>query len=287
MDEILNSLKISFIKISNIIRNNEDNALFKSVTLTNSSGDKVKKLDITSNDILKNNLKKIKSIRAIGSEEDKEIIFTDNNDGKYLICFDPLDGSSNIDVNITVGTIFAIYKYNDNNIINGNNIIMAGYCLYGSSTQLVIADSEVNIYQLDSNNKFNLVFKNWKIPEKGVYYSINESNKYLMDDKYLKLIDKFINLNYSTRWVASLVADAHRTLMKGGFFSYPENSKNKDGKIRLLYEAYPMAYIFEIAGGKSSDGKNCLLNVPFPQNIHQKTPIILSSIYEFEIFNSL
>lgn len=287
MNEILNSLKISFIKISNTIRNNENNSLFKSVTLTNSSGDKVKKLDIISNDILKNNLKKIKSIKAIGSEEEDEFIFTDNIDGKYLICFDPLDGSSNIDVNITVGTIFAIYKYNDNNIINGNNIIMAGYCLYGSSTQLVIADSEVNIYQLDNNNNFNLIFKNWKIPEKGDLYAINESNKYLMDDKYLKFIDKLINLNYSTRWVASLVADAHRTLMKGGFFSYPENSKNKNGKIRLLYEAYPIAYIFEIAGGKSSNGKNCLLNIPFPQNIHQKTPIILSSIYEFEIFNSL
>ena len=287
MEDIINCLFKSFIEISNIIKNNDKNTLFDSINKSNSSGDSVKKLDLVSNEILKKKLSNINSIRFIGSEEEDKLLLI-NEKGKYLVCFDPLDGSSNIDVNITVGTIFAIYKYSENVIKNGNNIVIAGYCLYGGSTQLVIADTSVNIYQLNQNtNEFNLLFQDWKIPKKGNIYSINESNKYIIDKKYNIITDKLIDQKYSARWVGSLVADAHRTLIKGGFFTYPENSKNKDGKIRLLYEAYPFAFIFKIANGFSSNGNINLLDVEFPNNIHQKTPIILSSKYEFDLFNSI
>jgi len=286
MNSILKVLEKSFIEISNIIRNNDSNVLFEVISKYNLSGDNVKKLDIISNQILKENLLKLDMIKTIGSEEENELIFTDNINGKYMICFDPLDGSSNIDVNITVGTIFAIYEYSNGKIQNGYNIKMAGYCLYAGSTQMIIADSKVNIYQLDnSTNEFKILFEDWKIPVNGPYYAINESNKFIMDEKYNKFINNVIDLGYSARWVGSLVADAHRTLIKGGFFAYPGNLKNKNGKIRLLYEAYPFAYIFKIAGGESSDGTNNLLDVSFPENIHQKTPIILSSKKEFNIFN--
>ena len=124
-----------------------------------------------------------------------------------------------------------------------------------------------------------------KLKEKGNIYSINEANKHIWCDKrFVPFIDSRIKENYSTRWVGSLVADAHRTLIKGGFFAYPANEKNKDGKIRLLYEAYPFAHIFEVAGGFGSNGEEQLLDIPFPKNIHQKTPIILSSNSEFTKF---
>ena len=289
MNKILNIIKLSCIEISNLIRNSSSLDLSKINDKYNLSGDNVKKLDIIANEILKNNLKNCKLIRCIGSEEEDKLYYTNNTSAPYMICYDPLDGSSNIGVNITTGTIFAVYEYKDNKIIDGNNIIMAGYCLYGGSTQLIVAIDKVNIFQLDSNsNQFQLISNSWIMPNKGKYYAINESNKYIISDKrYNLLTDSLINYGYSARWVASLVADGHRTLIKGGFFSYPGNNNNPNGKIRLLYEAYPFAYIFKIAGGNSSNGKINLLDVPFPENCHQKTPIILSSNYEITLFNNI
>lgn len=283
MENVLNIIKNSCKEISNIIRNSNSLNLSEVNEKYNISGDNVKKLDLISNEILKNNLSKCPNVRSIGSEEEDKLIETTFTNGDYLVCFDPLDGSSNIGVNITTGTIFAIYKYVNNEIKDGNNILVAGYCLYGGSTQLVVANNKINIYQLNNNN-FELIKSDWKIPNKGNYYSINESNKYKWTtNKYDKLINKLIQKNYSARWVGSLVADGHRTLIKGGFFTYPGNKTNPYGKIRLLYEAYPFAYIFKIGGGESSNGSINLLDVLYPKDIHQKTPIILSSKYEFEL----
>lgn len=287
MNNIINQIKKSCIEISNLIRFSDSNLLGDLASEYNISGDNVKKLDLFSNEILKNNLKKIPEIKFIGSEEDESLILV-NTDGNYLVCFDPLDGSSNIDVNITTGTIFAIYEYKENQIKNGRNIVAAGYCLYGGSTQLIIAEeSNVSMYQL-KNDVFEIINSDLRIRNMGSIYSINEANKYIWtDDKYNKLVDDLVYKNYSARWVGSLVADAHRTLLKGGLFAYPGNKKNKEGKIRLLYEAYPFAYIFEKAGGKSSNGDKNILDVSFPKNIHQKTSILLSSPFEFDIFNKL
>lgn len=286
--DLLPTLEKSFLEIANLMKNQNTLDLGGYMDEYNFSGDDVKQLDLMSNVILKTNLEKCVQVRCIGSEEDKELHYTKHKNAPYLICFDPLDGSSNIDVNITTGTIFAVYKYDDkNDITNGRNIIMSGYSLYGASTQYIIAyHNNVSMYQyVPSEQKFVCVKTNMKLKEKGNIYSINEANKHMWCDKrFVPFIDSRIKENYSTRWVGSLVADAHRTLIKGGFFAYPANEKNKDGKIRLLYEAYPFAHIFEVAGGFGSNGEEQLLDIPFPKNIHQKTPIILSSNSEFTKF---
>jgi len=285
MEEILNIIKNCCIIISDLIKNTDSNKLGIIQNEYNISGDNVKKLDLVSNDILIDNLFKCPYVRAIGSEEIDYLLPTQYKKADYLVCFDPLDGSSNIDVNITTGTIFAIYKYNvDGKIINGRNIVTAGYCLYGGSTQLIIADNVVKMYQLN-NNTFELINDNIRIKEKGNIYSINESNKNIwLDKRFSSITDKFINESYTSRWVGSLVADAHRTILKGGFFAYPCNKLNKKGKIRLLYEAMPFAYIFEIAGGYSSNGEISILDIDYPIDCHEKTSIILASKYEMEIF---
>lgn len=284
--KILNIIKLSCKKISFLIRDSSSLELSKFSKEYNLSGDNAKKLDLIANSILKTELSNCELIRKVGSEEEDELHDTEYQNAPYLVCYDPLDGSSNIGVNITTGTIFAVYKYNNNQIKNGNNIVMSGYCLYGGSCQLIVAKNTVNIYQLE-NNEFKIISESWNIPEKGNYFSCNESKKYsLIDHRSNKLFDLLINEGYNFRWVGSLVADAHRTLIKGGIFCYPANVKNPHGKIRLLYEAYPFAHIFKIAGGKSLNGKDnkCLLEVNYPKNIHQKTPIILSSNYEMNKF---
>lgn len=283
LKEILSEIQQACISISHEIRYSDSLNLSEVEGKYNHSGDNVKKLDLIANNILKYRLMKCKHVRMIGSEEELHLVPTGFVQGKYLVCFDPLDGSSNISVNITTGTIFAVYEYIDEEIKDGRNLVMAGYCLYGGSTQLVVAQNTVNIYSLEKDG-FQKTHDNWKIPVQGKYYSVNESNKHIfIDKKYSQMIDKLIKKKYSSRWVGSMVADGHRTLIKGGFFSYPGNKNNPQGKIRLLYEAYPFAYIFEIAGGESSNGEINILDISFPTEIHQKTPIVLSSKTEFDI----
>ena len=151
---------------------------------------------------------------------------------------------------------------------------------------MLIATNKIEIYLLRDKD-FVLIENNLKIKDKGNIYSINESNKNKwIGDKDNNLINKLLDLKYSCRWVGSMVTDCHRTLIKGGIFSYPANTKDIDGKIRILYEAYPFAYIFKVAGGLSSNGEKDILNIDFPQNIHQKTPIYLGSNYEMNIFTN-
>lgn len=288
--DIITCLKESFIEISHLIRTQNSLELSSLQNANNCSGDDVKKVDFLANEILKKNLLTCKSVRKIGSEEDDTLIETSYKDAPYLVCFDPLDGSSNIGVNITTGTIFGIYEYDENNKIkSGRNLVMSGYCLYGGCTQFLLNNNKkLSFYQLDKENKFVLLIDDFKMKEKGNTYSFNESNKKLwLNQDYEKMIEKCIYQNYSSRWVGSLVADGHRTLINGGFFAYPENTKNKKGKIRLLYEAYPFAHIYKIGGGYASNGYQDLLDVPFPENIHEKTPIVLCSKFENELFKNL
>lgn len=296
MEEILQSLKKACIEISEIMRNTNSISLSKLTEENNESGDDVKSLDLLSNTILKNHLSKNKYVEIIGSEEEEELIYLkDRYDlekkKKYMVCFDPLDGSSNIDSNITVGTIYSIYELPESKSIedlkDGNSIVCAGYCLYGSSTQFIQATNKVKIFLL-KNKEFVLIDENLKIKEKGNIYSINESNRY----KWIgtinqNLIEKLLLEEYSARWVGSMVTDCHRTLIKGGLFSYPGNKKSPNGKIRILYEAYPFAFIFKIAGGYSLDGEINILDKEFPKNIHQKTAIYLGGKYEIELLKSL
>ncbi len=292
---ILDILKVCCIQISKLIRQGNTENMGSIMHTTNKAGDQVKKLDLIANEILKEHLMQSKYIRRIASEEEEKLINTEYPEAPYLVCFDPLDGSSNIDVNITVGTIFAIYKYNDSNTItNGHDIEIAGYCLYGGSTQLIIANkTHVEMFRQKLPNEteetdFILLNPNVKIPNKGNIYSINESNKHIwLDKRFNRIIEAFIKEGKTTRWVGSLVADAHRTLLKGGFFSYPSNEKNPQGKLRLLYEVYPFAFIFKVAGGCSSNGNIDMLDIPFPNNIHLKVSTILCSKHEMNLWKLL
>lgn len=291
MEPIIQVLEKSFMEISDLIRNQNSLDLGSLSNEYNVSGDDVKHLDLMSNIILKQNLESCVLIRTIGSEEEDALCQTKHVDAPYLICFDPLDGSSNVDVNITTGTIFAIYQYEeDGSITNGRNIVMSGYCLYGGCTQYVLAhNGVVSMYQYNSpKHCFTQIHKNMKLKEKGSIYSLNEAHKHSWCDKrFCPFIETMIEKKYNARWVGSMVADGHRTLIKGGFFAYPANESSRNGKIRLLYEAYPFAYIFETAGGIGSNGVMNLLDVPYPENIHQKTAVILSSKEEFEILSKL
>jgi fructose-1,6-bisphosphatase I len=286
--EIMASLEKCFIHISDLIRETNSVKLGGLADIHNASGDDVKTIDVMSNDIMKQTLSKCALIRTIGSEEEDEFHSTKFTGAPYLICYDPLDGSSNIDVNITTGTIFSVYVYDkDGKITDGHNIVMSGYCLYGGATQYVLSfNNNLSFYQYSTQDKsFYLLKDRLKIKEKGAIYSLNESNKKAWTDaRFNKIIDLFIEQKYGARWVGSLVADAHRTLIKGGFFAYPGNSKDREGKIRLLYEAYPFAHIFHNAGGFSSDGVKSILDVPFPDKIHQKTHIVLCGKYEHDLF---
>jgi len=277
LKSIVETIMHSCNKISHYIRKKSLLRLGQATENTNATNDAVKQLDLKTNKLFINDLSKINSIKLLASEEEEELINCNEN-GKYLVSFDPLDGSSNIDVNIDIGTIFGIFEINENT--KKNNIICAGYCLYGPQTQFVLAYEKVELYQL-YNKEFILINEDLKIPNKGNVVSMNLSYNHInLDKRYENLALQLFDKGYTHRFVGSLVADAHRTLLKGGIFMYPKNQNSKTGKIRLLYEAIPFAFIFEKAGGIGSNGVKRLINVDF-KDIHQRTEIILSSEYEF------
>uniref|UniRef100_A0A6C0M126 fructose-bisphosphatase n=1 Tax=viral metagenome TaxID=1070528 RepID=A0A6C0M126_9ZZZZ len=288
IESIYDNIRTSCLKISEKI--SDMNPFMNSKIVSNNiSGDEVKTLDLITNNIMIKELSKNKNIKYLISEENEDIINI-HKDGKYLVAFDPLDGSSNIDSNITIGTIFCIYKLDNNSldkIILGKSIVSAGYCLYGGSTQLILADKNngVNLYVMNktqNSNKFKYISE-LKMPEKGKIYAINESNKYRWNNRnYIKLVKEFIDLKYTQRWVGSLVADAHRTIIKGGFFSYPGDEKSPLGSLRLLYEAIPFCFIIENSGGNSylNDNLKDWKKIVFPKNIHVKIPVTFASNYE-------
>ncbi|KAE8633241.1 hypothetical protein XENTR_v10001823 [Xenopus tropicalis] len=228
---------------------------------------------------------------ALVSEENKEVIIIPKEmQGKYVVCFDPLDGSSNIDCLASIGTIFAIYRKTTDTepceqdaLQPGRNIVAAGYALYGSATLVALSTGEgVDCFMLDpALGEFILVDKNVKIKKKGKIYSLNEGYAKYFDPamtEYLKN-KKFPqdgSAPYSSRYVGSMVADVHRTLVYGGIFMYPANEKSPKGKLRLLYECNPMSFIIEQAGGMATTGTQPVLDVQ-PETIHQRVPLILGS----------
>ena len=291
LSSIMSALENAFIKISETIRYQNGIELGSSNNaIENASGDMVKKLDLLSHNLMVEAIQQNNYFRGYISEESNDITFIKGNEtAPYLISFDPLDGSSNIDANITVGTIFAIYKYNEEGqIIDGNDIVCAGYCLYGSSTQLVLAvDNIVKLYLLDRENDFAFVkFLNVLFSK---IYSINECNRYEWNhEKVIELSDAFKTRGYTNRWVGSMVADCHRTLIKGGCFMYPGTHKKKNGKLRLLYEAMPFAFIFKLAGGGSYDGKKSILDKKIDlANVHEYCEVYLGDQQNLDLITSI
>lgn len=267
----------------------------------NIHGETQQKLDIFSNEKMIESLTATYKVCAMASEEVDDAVKLEkkySEKGKYVVVFDPLDGSSNIDVNVSIGTIFGIYKKLDNDndcykslLQTGRNLVCAGYVIYGSSTMFVYTTGNgVNGFTLDpSVGEFLLSHKNMKIPECGKIYSINESNY----DKWTDNIKNYINFlrnhkerEYTARYIGSFVADFHRNLLKGGVFLYPEDRNHKKGKLRLLYEANPMAFIVEQAGGAATDGENDILDI-FPSGLHVRTPLVIGSKYEVELYKKV
>lgn len=260
--------------------------------IVNVQGEDVQKLDVLANDMLVHLANHTGHLAAMVSEEIQEILYVPPSKpkGKYLLLFDPLDGSSNIDVNVSVGTIFGILPKlspgadpcEEDFFQTGNGLVCAGYILYGSSTMLVYTSGNgVHGFTFDpSTGEFCLSHENMTIPKKGNVYSVNDGNYYLWDDAVRRYVDELRGKNghtgYSARYIGSLVADFHRNLLKGGIFLYPADAKNPNGKLRLLYEANPLSFIVEQAGGRASDGVTRILDI-HPTSIHQRTPLFIGS----------
>ncbi|TNM89375.1 fructose-1,6-bisphosphatase 1a [Takifugu rubripes] len=288
---LLNALGTAVKAISCAVRKAGIAHLYGIAGSTNVTGDQVKKLDILSNDLVINMIKSsFTSCLLVSEENERAIVIEPESRGKYVVCFDPLDGSSNIDCLVSIGTIFAIYRKTSDDepsekdaLQPGRNLVAAGYALYGSATMMVISTGQgVNCFMLDpSIGEFILVDRDVRIKKRGKIYSLNEGyardfepavTEYLQKKKFPQDGSE----PYGARYIGSMVADVHRTLMYGGIFLYPGNVKSPDGKLRLLYEGNPMAYIIEQAGGMASTGYETILDIQ-PKSIHQRAPVALGS----------
>ena len=267
----------------------------------NVQGEEVKKLDIFANNQMVGVLRHGISCAGIGSEElDDIVVFDDetSNKSKYVCLFDPLDGSSNIDVNVSIGTIFSIFKrvsplgtpaIEADFLQAGIKQVAAGYIIYGSSTMLVYATRRgVNGFTLDQSiGEFTLSHPDIKCPEIGKMYTVNHGNFFQYEEKVRQYInvcqlkDKTNGGPYTQRYIGSMVSDVHRNLIKGGIFMYPGTIDKPNGKLRLMYECNPFAFIVEVAGGKSTDGVKRILEI-IPTSLHERTPFFVGSLKMME-----
>jgi len=263
----------------------------------NVQGEEQKKLDVFADEQFISALMASGECCGIASEENQDIITFDGElakDGKYIVTMDPLDGSSNIDVNVSIGTIFAIYRrlspighkaILEDFLQEGTKQVAAGYIIYGSSTMMVYTTGRgVNGFTLDpSIGEFCLSHHDIKTPQTGKIYSINEGNYIKFPEgvkqyiKYCQESDEETNRPFSSRYIGSLVADFHRNLLKGGIFLYPSTASYPKGKLRLLYECNPMAYIAEQAGGKATNGREVRILDIKPDSLHQRVPFYVGS----------
>ena len=272
----------------------------------NVQGEEVKKLDVFANDQFTGVLRHGISCAGIASEEiDDYVAFDDevSKDSKYICMFDPLDGSGNIDVNVSIGTIFSVYPRSTTKggIVNADDFLQpgikqvaAGYIIYGSSTMMVYATRRgVNGFTLDQSiGEFTLSHPDIKCPDTGKIYSVNHGNFFQYDEpvkEYIDICQKKTKENggpYTQRYIGSMVADVHRNLIKGGIFMYPGTKDKPNGKLRLLYECNPLAFIIEVAGGKATNGKQRILDIK-PTELHQRTPMFIGSKKMMEEFEKI
>ncbi len=252
----------------------------------NSAGDEQQKLDVLANIRFTRALTKGGEVCALISEETESFVDL-NNDGKYVIAIDPLDGSSNIDTNVSIGTIFSIYRRKspegtpilEADILQmGNEQVAAGYILYGSSTMLVYTTGHgVNGFTYEpSLGEYFLSHADQKMPANGKIFSVNEGPANSFPESVKEYLKYCKDQNFTARYIGSLVADFHRNMLKGGIYIYPANVHNPNGKLRLMYECNALAFIAEQAGGKATDGKHRILDIQ-PKSLHQRTPFYVGS----------
>merc|ERR1712098_289510 len=288
LTQLLSSLQSACKAVSAAVRRAGISNLFGAAGDTNVQGEEVKKLDVLANDLFINMLRSsYASCLLISEENDNEIEVETERQGKYIVSFDPLDGSSNIDCLVSIGSIFAIFKKPHDGPLapgdalqSGRQIAAAGYALYGSATMIVLSTGHgVNGFMLDpSIGEFVLTDPNMRCKPRGKIYSINEGYEEHWEEavkEYVKSKKQGSN-PYGGRYIGSMVADVHRTLKYGGIFMYPATASNPNGKLRVLYECMPMAYIIEQAGGVAHTGEKHVLDI-VPKKLHERSPIFMGS----------
>jgi fructose-1,6-bisphosphatase I len=310
---VLSSIALACKQIASLVQRAGISNLTGLQGAANVQGEDQKKLDVISNEVFSSCLRSSGRTGIIASEEeDVPVAVEESYSGNYIVVFDPLDGSSNIDAAVSTGSIWGIYRPNEecltnlsenptidevaeNCVVNvcqpGSNLISAGYCMYSSSVILVLSVGDgVYGFTLDPlYGEFVLSHDGIEIPKQGKIYSFNEGNYGLWDDKLKKYVDSLKDASsgkpYSARYIGSLVGDFHRTMLYGGIYGYPRDSNSKNGKLRLLYECAPMSYLAEQAGGKGSDGQNRILDIQ-PEQVHQRVPLYVGSTEEVEKLES-
>lgn len=299
---LLNDVISACKKIANLVNRSSILGLEGYASSNNVQGEHQKKLDILTNDVMVEHLNWTGHLAAMVSEEIDDVITIsmDYPKGKYLLCFDPLDGSSNVDINLSVGTIFSVLRCpegienpsHEHFLQKGTEQVCAGFCVYGPSTMLILTTGfGVNGFTLDREvGEFMLTHPNMQIPEDRSEFAINMSNQRFWEPPVKRYIDECIQgvdgereKNFNMRWNASMVAEVYRILTRGGIFMYPLDSRiaKQGGKLRLLYEANPMSFIIEQAGGVSSTGRERIMELQ-PESIHQRVPVFLGSKNEVE-----
>jgi fructose-1,6-bisphosphatase I len=301
---LLNDIAISCKKISDLVDKGDLVGVLGVAGSENVQGEEQKKMDIISNEIMLEALSVNGHSAALASEEMEEVynLPAGARRGKYLVTFDPLDGSSNIDINVSVGTIFSILKapgdkeeYTAEDFMQpGTTQVAAGYCLYGPSTMMVMTTGNgVDMFTLDRNfGEFLLTKSNVQIPADTKEFAINMSNSRFWEAPITRYIDECLagttgarDKDFNMRWVASMVAEVHRILTRGGIFMYPIDEKLKkagnDGKLRLMYEANPMGFIIEQADGLCTTGRERIMEIQ-PNHLHQRVPVVLGSKNEVQ-----
>ncbi|XP_045216936.1 fructose-1,6-bisphosphatase 1-like isoform X2 [Mercenaria mercenaria] len=287
---LMNSVQTAVKAVSSAVRKAGIHKLYGISGVTNVTGDEQKKLDVLANDLFINMFKSsFLTCLMVSEENDNAIIVESKYQGKYMVVFDPLDGSSNIDCLVSIGTIFGIYRYEGKGqpeekdvLLPGNKLVCAGYALYGSATMIVLSTGDgVNSFMLDpAIGEFLLTQRKLKIPSRGKIYSLNEgyeatwnepTKEYIKSKKY-----PTTGKPYAGRYIGSMVADVHRTLLYGGIFMYPATKEAPKGKLRLLYESSPMSYIMEQAGGLATTGTQRILDLQ-PTDIHERCPVYMGS----------
>jgi len=287
LTQLLVAIQSAVKAISSAVRKAGIAKLFGMAGDVNVQGEEVKKLDVLSNELFINLMKSSFSTCLLVSEENETAIEVDvGQGGKYVVCFDPLDGSSNIDCLVSIGSIFSIYRRLDDTspaseadaLQPGRKCVAAGYGLYGSATMMVISlGAGVHGFMLDpSIGEFVLTDPNMRIKEKGKIYSLNEGYANLWDPAVKEYVQKKKDAQAGGRYIGSMVADVHRTIKYGGIFMYPATASSPKGKLRLLYECNPMAFLVEQAGGMAIDGHTNILDLQ-PTKIHERSPIFLGS----------
>jgi len=298
LKDVVRTIATTCAQISRVVASGALSGSLGAAGSTNVQDEEQKKLDVITNDMLSQALKACAPVAGLASEELEEIEPT-GRAGGYLVTFDPLDGSSNIDVNVSVGTIFSVLPAPSGHapteadfLQPGRNQVAAGYAVYGPQTMLVLTlSSGVNAFTLSADGAWLLTHADLSIKADTAEFAINMSNQRHWAAPMRRYIDGCLQgkdgprgKNFNMRWIASMVADVHRIMMRGGVFMYPWDARepNKPGKLRLMYEANPMGLVVERAGGKATDGVERILDIQ-PTKLHQRVPVVLGSANEVEV----